>query len=86
MKADDLMYVRRTYLLFVKNESLTTTFRPGARINGAPKSYYSGEIVEIKILDKIGAEWAGLDPEFIKGFSRLVRIKKTQQIKLENFV
>jgi len=55
-------WIRKFYIPFVEDGSLTTVFRPGRRLlsEGHPKGIDVGETVRIKIVDKVGADWAHL--------------------------
>jgi hypothetical protein len=55
-------WIRKFYTPFVEDGSLTTVFRPGRRLLGEnhPKAIDVGETVRIRIVDKVGADWANL--------------------------
>jgi hypothetical protein len=56
------IWVRKIYSSFVDDESLTTIFRPGRRLisENHPKALGVGELVRVRIVDQVGADWAGV--------------------------
>jgi len=56
------IWLRKIYIPFVENRTLTTIFRPERRLleENHPKALGVGENVRIRIIDKVGAEWADL--------------------------
>ncbi len=54
------IWFRRIYADLVLNRHVTTIFRPGKRLNGDPKGFQEGEILRVRIIEKVGAEWAGV--------------------------
>lgn len=54
---------RKIYADLVRDHKITTIFRPGERTCNLNKGFCEGEIINIKIIDKVGADWAKLPPE-----------------------
>jgi len=54
---------RKIYSDLVREQKITTIFRPGERLCNLNKGFCEGEIVNIKIIEKVGADWATLPPE-----------------------
>lgn len=63
------IYFRKIYRDLIGQTKITTVFRPGNRLHGHPKGFREGEIVNLRIIVNVGAEWAKihaeLDPAFI---------------------
>ncbi len=49
---------RQPYINDVRNHRVTRIFRPGKRLCGDRKGYCPGDIVTLRVLAKVGAEWA----------------------------
>lgn len=56
---------RKIYENLVRDQKITTIFRPGERTCNLNKGFCEGETINIKIIDKVGADWAKLSPETI---------------------
>lgn len=56
---------RKIYSDLVRDQKITTIFRPGERTCNLDKGFCEGETINIKIIDKVGADWAKLPPETI---------------------
>jgi shikimate dehydrogenase len=69
------MAFRKIYWPLLENETLTTVFRPGRRLAGDERGYCQDQAVVARVIDSIGADWAGVPPEFSNDFSKLIRIK-----------
>ena len=56
------IWLRKIYAPFAEDRSLTAIFRPGRRLleENHPKALGVGENVRIRIIDKVGADWADL--------------------------
>lgn len=67
---------RKIYTDLIRDKKITTIFRPGERICGVNKGFCEGETVNIKILDKVGADWAYLPPKTISDGQK-VRVVST---------
>jgi hypothetical protein len=53
---------RKIYSDLVRDQKITTIFRPGERTCNLNKGFCEGETINIKIIDKVGADWADLPP------------------------
>lgn len=76
----DEIAFRKIYKDLIIKKKITTVFRPGKRICGDFRGYCSGEIIKIRIIEKIGADWAMLPPKFEEDF-----IKKIEIVNIESF-
>jgi hypothetical protein len=72
---------RKIYEDLVYNHEITTIFRPGERTCNLNKGFCEGETINIKILDKIGADWAMLAPKTIP-IDKKVLILKAENKKI----
>ena len=54
---------RKIYENLVRDRKITTIFRPGERVCGIDKGFCGGEILNVKIIEKVGADWANLPPK-----------------------
>ncbi len=61
-RRDEIAF-RKIYTDLVKERKVTTIFRPGRRLCGDPKGYCKGEIVTIRIVERVGADWAHVPGE-----------------------
>ena len=59
----DEIGLRKIYENLVRDKKITTIFRPGERVCGIDKGFCENEILNIKIIDKVGADWAKLPPQ-----------------------
>lgn len=78
----DEMAVRKIYKELVDRHKLTTVFRPGKRVCGDFRGYCPNEKIKVRIIDKVGADWAMLPPEFVPDFAKTVEIISTETIPL----
>jgi hypothetical protein len=78
----DEMAIRKIYKKLVNQQELTTVFRPGKRVCGDFRGYCPQEKIKVRIVDKVGADWAMLPPEFIPNFIKEVEIISTEVIPL----
>ncbi|MDD4804468.1 MAG: hypothetical protein PHN69_04770 [Candidatus Pacebacteria bacterium] len=76
----DEIAFRKIYKDLIIKKKITTVFRPGKRICGDFRGYCSGEIIKIRIIEKIGADWAMLPPKFEEEF-----IKKIEIVEIKSF-
>ena len=76
------MAFRKAYSDLLKQEKITTVFRPGDRDCGKTRGYCPSDIVNAKILEKVGADWAMIPPKFIDGFSKTIVIKTVEVKRL----
>jgi len=65
---------------------ITKVFRPGSRLDGDERGYKEGQVVVARVIDSIGADWAGVPPEFFKDLSRTIKIEKTQAKKISDLI
>ena len=68
---------RKIYKNLVEDQKITVIFRPGKRFCGDFRGYCAEQKATIRIIDKVGADWAILPPKFLRGFSKKVTIKET---------
>lgn len=80
------MAFRKIYTQLVVEEKVTTVFRPERRLCGDFRGYCKDQIVKIRIIDKVGTDWASVRPKFIPKISKKVRILKTEIKKIKLFV
>ncbi|MDD5464236.1 MAG: hypothetical protein PHP62_03745 [Candidatus Moranbacteria bacterium] len=78
------MAFRKYFWPALENETITKVFRPGSRLAEDERGYREGQIVVVRVIDSIGADWAGVPPEFFKDLSKTVRIEKTQVKKIND--
>ena len=78
----DEMAIRKIYKKLVEQGKLTTVFRPGKRLCGDFRGYCPGEEIKLRIIDKTGADWAMLPPEFISDFIKLIEIENIEALPL----
>ena len=78
----DEMAIRKIYKVLVDRKELTTVFRPGKRVCGDFRGYCQNEKIKVRIVDKVGADWAMLPPEFIPDFIKEVEIVSIEAITL----
>jgi len=74
----DEMAFRKIYKDLLESEKITTVFRPGKRDCGDFRGYCPAQIVDAKVLDSIGADWAKVAPKFLEGFLRKIKIKSVE--------
>jgi len=70
----DEMAFRKVYRPFLETGNVTTVFRPGRRYCNDWRGYCEGQIVKAKVLEKPGADWACVPPQFEDGFERRIKI------------
>lgn len=61
-RRDEIAF-RKIYTTLVQTRQVTTIFRPGRRLCDDPKGYCKGEIVTLRIVEKVGADWARVPGE-----------------------
>ncbi len=76
---------RKIYSDLVRNQKITTIFRPGERTCNLNKGFCEEEIVDIKIIDKVGADWATLPPETIS-FNQKAQILSVDNMEIGSLV
>ena len=79
----DEMAIRAPYWNFVESEELKTVFRPGDRRCGTFRSYCPDEKITLRLLNKIGADWAKVPPVFDENKKKSVIIKTVEVIPIE---
>jgi hypothetical protein len=72
------MAFRKMYQALLEQEKITTVFRPGQRLCGDFRGYCAGQKIELRVIEKVGADWAGIAPQFITGFSKGAIIKEIE--------
>lgn len=85
MTPRDEIGFRKIYSDLVRNKKITTIFRPGERTCNINKGFCEGETVDIRIIDKVGADWANLPPETIS-FDQRVQILSVDNRKISSLV
>ncbi|HLD28582.1 MAG TPA: hypothetical protein VJB67_03125 [Patescibacteria group bacterium] len=81
----DEMAFRRVYQDLLEQEKISVVFRPGKRECGALRGYCPRQAVTARVLDKIGADWAGLAPQFDPDFSKSIIIEGAVAKKIGEF-
>lgn len=79
------MAFRKVYKKLLEQEKVTVIFRPGKRVCGDYRGYCLEQKVTVKLIDKVGADWAMLPPKFLRGFSKNVVITNVEIKKLKDF-
>ncbi len=77
------MAFRKIYWPLLQNEEINTVFRPGKRLAGDERGYREGQVVMARVIDSMGADWAGVPPEFSEELSKLIRIKAVYVKKIQ---
>jgi len=80
------MAFRKVYKELLEQEKITTIFRPGKRVCGDYRGYCPDQKVIVRVIDKVGADWAMLPPKFLRGFSKNIVIKKVETKRLKDLV
>jgi len=62
VRRDEITF-RKIYMRLVQTRQVTTIFRPGRRLCNDPKGYCKGEIVTLRVVEKVGADWANVPGE-----------------------
>jgi hypothetical protein len=58
-RRDEITF-RQIYTPLIQTKRVTIIFRPGRRLCEDPKGYCKGEIVTLRVVEKVGADWAGV--------------------------
>ena len=74
----DEIWFRKIYIDLINQHKITTIFRPGARHCNTKKGFCNGETLKIKVLDKVGADWADLSGKTLPDFEHLVQVSETR--------
>ena len=80
----DEIAFRKIYKDLIIKNKITTVFRPGKRVCGDFRGYCPGEIVKIRIIEKTGADWAMLPPEFEKDFVKKIKMIEIKSLLLKD--
>ncbi len=80
--ARDEIWFRKIYIDLIKARKITTIFRPGQRLCNCNKGFCKGERLKIRIIDKVGADWAGVLGQILPDFSQEVQVLETKVITL----
>lgn len=61
------IWLKKLFLPYVQNRTLTTIFRPDRRLLSEkhPKAFIENKIIRVRIIEKSGAQWAGADCIFL---------------------
>lgn len=73
---------RKVYSGLLEDGKISVIFRPEQRLCGDFRGYCTDQNVTIKIIDKVGADWAMIPPKFAKGFSKNARITNVETKKI----
>lgn len=84
------MFFRKIYWPLLRDGSLNTIFRPGRRLTTEDYGYHEGQLVTVRIITHVGADWAGLQPELSEALTKRIRIKsvvakKVREVTIEDF-
>lgn len=80
------MAFRRIYWPLLQQEKIFTVFRPDSRMCGEYRGYCVGQKVRARIIDKVGADWAGISPKFSGKFFKNIIIKKIEIKKIKHLM
>jgi len=80
----DEMAFRKIYKDLITRKEITTVFRPGKRLCGDFRSYCLGEIITIRIIENVGADWAEVAPQFETNYGKKIEIIDTTTSKIED--
>lgn len=72
-RRDEIAF-RKIYAELVQSHQVTTIFRPGQRLCHDPKGYCKGEIVTLRVVKQVGADWAGVPGELYDDIGEKVKI------------
>ncbi len=79
------MAFRQIYHHLLASRKLTAVVRPGERGSSDWRGYDSGDVVTARVLEKVGADWAGISPVFLSE-SYQIKIEKVQILRLRDLV
>ena len=74
----DEIWFRKIYSDLIMARKITTIFRPGVRLCNSNKGFCNGETLRIKVIDKVGADWADLHGQTLPDFELKVRVLDTK--------
>lgn len=72
------MAFRKIYWPLLSSRKMTKVFRPGKRQSSDERGYRIGQTVVARVIDFIGADWAGIPPEFMKDLFVTIRIEQVE--------
>lgn len=89
LNPDEIAF-RKVYSGLLEKGKISVIFRPEQRLCGDFRGYCTDQNVTIKIIDKVGADWAMISPTFVSSFSKKARItsvetKKIGELKVVDF-
>lgn len=73
---------RKVYSGLLEKGKISVIFRPEQRLCGDFRGYCTDQNVAIRIIDKVGADWAMIPPTFVSGFSKRARITNVETKKI----
>ncbi len=79
----DEIWFRKIYSDLVQAQKVTTIFRPGKREEGDLKGFSIGETLRIRIIDKVGVEWAGIFGQVCPDFEMRVRVLSVKSCSID---
>ncbi len=68
----------------IKDHKITTIFRPGVRLCNSNKGFCNGEVLRIKVIDKVGADWADLHGQTLPDFEFKVQVLDTKVCSIKS--
>jgi hypothetical protein len=74
----DEIWFRKIYMDLIRDHKITTIFRPGVRLCNSNKGFCNGEVLRVKVIDKVGADWADLHGRTLTDFEYQVRVLDTK--------
>ncbi|MEK7556323.1 MAG: hypothetical protein AAB523_03520 [Patescibacteria group bacterium] len=82
---------RKIYSDLLKDRKITVIFRPEKRLCGDFRGYCEGQIVNIGVIEKVGADWGKLPPQFLdESFGKIkvesIEAKPIGDLKKEDFI
>ena len=82
---------RKIYADLLKEHKITVIFRPEKRLCGDFRGYCEGQVVNVGVIEKVGADWGKLPPKFADASFGKIRIenmeaKRIGDLKKEDFI
>ena len=75
---------RKIYADLLKDRKITVIFRPEKRLCGDFRGYCEGQIVNVGVIEKVGADWGKLPPQFLDESFGKIRIEKMEAKRIGN--
>ncbi len=79
------IWLKKIFLPYVQNRTLSTIFRPDRRLCSEkhPKAFIENKIIQVRIIEKSGAPWAGVGCIFLSepNFRAVITQVTTKMIK-----